>query len=176
MDIFEFALKMEADGKAYYEKQAALIDNPELKNILLNLAEEEKHHIEIFKRLRDNPDDVSGGELLSGEKTLKNVRNIFEQMAQANDNKPFGDDSITVWKTALQNEIKAEAFYREKAALENDPKRKALLERIADEEENHKQMIDGVIMFLKQPQAFAESAQYKDFQSVEGRRMDQDLT
>jgi rubrerythrin len=174
MDIFDFALKMEADGKAYYEKHAAMTDNPELKNILLNLAEEEEHHIKIFKRLKENPDDVSGGDLLSGEETLKNVRNIFEQLAQQSDEKPFGEDAVSVWKTALQNEIKAEAFYREKAALEKDSKRKALLERIADEEENHKQMIDGVIMYLKQPHAFIESAQYKDFQSVEGRRMDQD--
>jgi len=168
MDIIEFAMKMETDGKAFYEKQAGLTSDPELKKILIQLAEEEGRHYEFFRRLKDNPNDISGGEALMGSQTLADVKNIFEELAQKTDQKPFGDDVISAWREALTTEEKSEAFYKEKAEVEPDPKKKDLLLQIAKEENNHMQMIDGVLMFLKQPSDFAESAQFKNFRSLEG--------
>ncbi|MBN2226862.1 MAG: ferritin family protein [candidate division Zixibacteria bacterium] len=169
MDIIEFAMKMETDGKAFYEKQATLTSDPELKKILLELAEEEGRHYEYFRRLKDNPNDLSGGEALAGSETLANVRNIFEVLAQKTDQKPFGNDVVSAWREARTTEEKSEAFYKEKAGQESNPNKKKLLLRIAKEENNHKQMIDGVLMFLRQPADFAQSAQFRNFQSLEGR-------
>ncbi len=169
MDIIEFAMKMETDGKAFYEKQAEQTSDAELKKILLELAEEEGRHYEYFRRLKDDPDDLSGGEALTGSQTLVNVKNLFEVLAQKTDQKPFGDDVVSAWREARTTEEKSEAFYKEKAELEPDPKKKKLLLKIAKEENNHMQMIDGVLMFLRQPSDFAQSAQFKNFLSLEGR-------
>ena len=49
MDIFEFAMKMEMDGKKYYESKAALTKEKSLKKILLTLAEEEQHHVHMIE-------------------------------------------------------------------------------------------------------------------------------
>ena len=168
MDIIKFALKMEMDGKMFYEKQAANETNPELKKILLTLAEEEQRHYEIFKRWQDDPSDVSGGNILDGAKTLAMVKNIFQTMADQPDQPPFGDDVISAWTEALRIEEKSEKFYKEKAAEESNPARKDMLQRIAAEEYNHVKMIDGVLMFLKQPADFARSAQFMNFRSLEG--------
>jgi rubrerythrin len=173
MDIFEFAMKMEADGKVYYEKHAASTDIPELKEILLQLAEEEARHYETFRRMKEDPSDISGAKLLTGAETLKSVQNIFEQLSTATDRKPFGEDVISVWKTAHQTEVKSEQFYRDKAGLETDAARKKVLLRIAEEENVHMQMIDGIITYLKHPQTFIDSAHYKNFRSLEGFGMDE---
>jgi rubrerythrin len=167
-DIFKFAMKMELDGKAYYEKHAAQTDNPILKEILLTLAEEEQRHFEVFKRLLDDAGDVSGGEILNGNDTLKKVQNIFVELSNSKEEKEFGVDAKEVWTEALRTEEKSEKFYKEQAEKDTDEKRKELFLEIAREENSHIMMIDGILMFLKDPSTFAESAQFKNFRSLEG--------
>lgn len=168
MDIADFAMKMELDGKAYYEKQATLTSNPELKKILLTLAEEEENHFRFFKTMKENPDDLAVAKL-TGADTIDQVKNIFEEMARQGDKVAFGADAISAWKEARIIEEKSVAFYLKQVAAAGDPQRKALLERIVEEERNHVLMIDGIMIFLKQPAAFADSAQFKNFLSLEGR-------
>ena len=167
MDIYEFAMKMELDGREFYEKQAAATRDKQLKEILLSLAEEENNHYDIFKRLRDNQ-VTSIGKLATGNDTLSKVKNIFVEMSQTPGGISFGQDAIAVWTEALQIEEKSVKFYHEKAEAETDAEKKRILEKIADEERTHIHMIDGVLTFLKFPDAFAQSAQFKNFQSLEG--------
>jgi len=168
MDIVDFALKMEQDGKAYYEELSGKTTDPELKRILTLLAEEEQRHYNYFMRLKENPSDTSGGAELMGSQTLENVKNLFETMAESKDKKPMGEDVVSAWTKALRTEEEAKAFYEEKAAGEPDEEKKKLLLKIAKEEHNHIHMIDGVLMYVKAPAAFAESAQFKNFRSLEG--------
>ena len=167
MDMYEFAMKMELDGQEFYERQAAATQDKQLKEILLSLAEEEKNHYDIFKQLRDNQ-VASIGELATGNDTLNKIKNIFVEMSQTPEGTSFGEDAIAAWTEALQIEEKSVKFYIEKAHAETDAEKKCILEKIADEERNHIHMIDGVLTYLKYPEAFAESAQFKDFQSLEG--------
>ena len=167
MDIYEFAMKMELDGQGFYEKQAATTKDKQLKEILLSLAEEEKNHYQIFKRLRDNQ-VTSIRELATGNDTLNKVKNIFVEMSQTPGGTSFGEDAVAAWTEALHIEEKSVAFYTEKAQAETDTEKKNILEKIAEEERTHIHMIDGVLTFLKFPDAFAESAQFKNFQSLEG--------
>ena len=169
MDIYKSAMKMELDGKAFYEKQAAATTDPDLKEILLTLAEEEERHFRFFHELSQDPDRIPSGDTFSAPGTIGRVQNIFDEMSQGGEKKTFGQDVVSAWREALQIEERAVAFYKEKAAAESDPARKSLLLRIAAEESNHVQMIDGVLMYLKHPETFADTAQFRDFQSLEGR-------
>ncbi|MDF1544919.1 MAG: ferritin family protein [bacterium] len=168
MDIFEFAMKMEMDGKSFYEQQAATASSKELKEILLTLAEEEMKHFLFFKKLRDGETEDAAGELNGNTETLKKVQNIFVDMSNDKEKKTFGEDEIAAWTKALGIEEKAEKFYREKAEIEPDENKKRLLVLIAEEEQSHVHMIDGILTYLKFPEAFEDSAQFKNFQSLEG--------
>lgn len=168
MDIFEFAMKMEQDGQEFYKKQAAATDDKELKHILETLAEEEESHYRYFKRLREKPDDIDSASVPTGSRALNKVQNIFEEMSRGQDKKPFGDDVRSVWTEALRIEERAEKFYKDKADKEKDAVKKELLLKIAAVEYTHIQMIDGVLMYLKDPGSFVESAQFKNFRSLEG--------
>jgi rubrerythrin len=153
---------------AFYKKHADKTSDPALKQIFTTLVEEEARHYQIFKKLKENPSEFSIDEL-STPGHLQNIKNTFEQMSQDSDKKPFGEDVMAVWTEALRIEEKAHAFYREKADSESNPATRKLMEAIAREETRHVHMIDTVLMYLKHPQAFAQSAQYKDFMSLEGR-------
>ena len=50
MDILEFAMKMELDGKAFYDKHARRTSDNDLKRIFKLLSEEEERHYQFFKK------------------------------------------------------------------------------------------------------------------------------
>ena len=168
MDIFDFAMKMEMDGKRFYESKAAEASLPALKEILMTLAEEELTHYNFFAKLKKGETGVAIAQLSSGSATLKKVSNIFVRMSESASPPSFGENELSVWTEALRIEETAEKFYREKATAEPDKEKSRLLGLIADEERNHIHMIDGVLTYLKHPESFADSAQFKNFRSLEG--------
>jgi len=159
MDIFEYAMK---------EEHAAKTKSPELKEILLTLAEEETRHFNFFKKMKEGELEQAVNELKTKTSTIKTVNNIFVELSENNDKLTFDKDVVSVWTEALRIEEKSEQFYRDKAKEEKNARRKELLNAIADEEQKHIYMIDGILTYLKHPDTFAESSQFKNFQSLEG--------
>lgn len=168
MSILDFAMQMELDGKAFYEAGAAKMTEPELKKILLTLAEEEEKHYRFFKKLKSLGTEPARLELTQVPTTFSANRNLFQQMADRK-GKPLGADVRAVWTEALKIEEKAERLYREEAARESDAGKRRLLELIADEEKTHVYLIDNMLAYMIDPESFLDSNQYKSFMSWEGR-------
>jgi len=160
MNVFEYAMQMELDGRAYYEKMAGQADNASIKSILLELAQDEVKHYTIFKKFSQG--DFSGAEEMkaSGTRVLQNAKNVFQQIAKDKKDYSFAADTRETWKKAQEIEKKSEDFYREKAAAENDDKIKATLNLIADEEHKHWALIEHVIQFLDRPEQWLEDAEW----------------
>jgi rubrerythrin len=167
-DIFEYAMQMELDGKAFYEKSAAATAQPELKKILLQLAQEEDGHYRFFKRMKEGQTDVAA-EVSADRPAMLTSKNLFQQMTLNGAQKPFGEDAKSVWSHALKIEEKAVKTYSEEAAKERDTARKRLLELIADEERTHVYLIDNILSYMVDPKGFVDSANYRNFMSWEGR-------
>ena len=51
MNVFEFAMKMEKDGEAFYREIAKKTNNAGLQKIFNTLADEEVVHYNTFKKL-----------------------------------------------------------------------------------------------------------------------------
>ncbi|UCD63253.1 MAG: ferritin family protein [Candidatus Zixiibacteriota bacterium] len=168
MDVFEFAMQMELDGKAFYEKSAREINDEELRKVLTMLAEEEDKHYTIFKRVREGKTGALKEGAAIHSKTLDAVKNIFVDMSNHTESRSFAKDEHSIWEKALTIEQKSEEFYRERAEQETDSAKRDLLTMIANEERNHIYLIDSVLTYMKFPDTFADSAQFKDFQSLEG--------
>ena len=162
MNVFEYAMQMELDGKTYYEESAEKVDSPELKKILLELASDEKKHYNIFKALRDG----EAVEYKEEEKTkiLTEVKNLFITLKEANAEYSFPEDAKGIWEHAREVEKKAEAFYR-KAADDVDNKANAeILNKIADEEHRHWVTMDNVIAFIDRPNTWLEDAEWSNLE------------
>lgn len=158
MDIFEYAMKMEQDGKAFYEEQATKTELAELKNILLELAADEQKHYNIFKAMKEGKKT----EYEEGKKTkiVTSVKNVFEDLKSRNQDFAFPGDIVAAWEEAREIEKKSEDFYREKAGEVGAQEQKHILNRIADEEHKHWQTIENVIQFLNRPQSWLEDAEW----------------
>ena len=158
MNIFEFAMKMEEDGRKFYLEHAATAPSPELKKILEELAEDERKHYEIFKALSEGlPAEY---EEAKKTKILQSVKNVFESLRAEKKEYTFAAEAQKIWEQAREVEEKAEKFYREKANEVDDDKQKNILNRIADEEHKHWMTIDNVIKFLDRPQHWLEDAEW----------------
>lgn len=163
MNIFETAMKMEEDGRAYYLENAEKTVLPELKKVLLELADDELKHFNLFKAMRDRqPAEYQESQATT---ILATVKNVFEQMKADGKEIPAEALSKTIWETAREVEKQAEAFYREKAAEVSDEDHKKILNRIADEEHRHWVTMENVVQFLDQPSQWLENAEWK---SLEG--------
>ncbi len=159
-DVFEFAMQMEVDGKAYYEDMASKTKIPALKKILVGLAEDEQRHYQIFKNLRDNlSEDVS--KLSEKSSTIMGTaKNVFQEISGQTIEVDTAADAIEVWKQAQDIEKKSEDFYREKVNEVPDKTAKDLLRKIADEEHKHWALIEAVMQFLHRPDRWLEDAEW----------------
>ncbi len=160
MNVFEYAMQMELDGKAYYEEAATKVDSPELKKILLEIAGDEQKHYILFKAMKDG-NDV---EYIESEATtiFASVKNIFKSLKEENKDFTFPDDAKKIWEKARDVEKKAEAFYREEAEKQENTNNASILHKIADEEHRHWVTMENVINFIDRPNQWLEDGEWHD--------------
>ncbi len=158
MNVFDFCMQMETDGRTYYLELTGKTSVPALKNILLNLADDELKHYNLFKALRDG----AHAEYKEAEQTkiLPNTRNVFQNLRDESVDHQFPNDARTVWDKARDIEKKSEEFYRAEALKLSDPNQKKILNAIADEEHKHWVALQHVIEFLDRPHSFLEDAEW----------------
>ena len=91
MNVFDYCMQMETDGRNYYLDHAAKVQLPALKKILNNLADDELKHYNIFKALRDGVK----AEYKEAEhtKVLPNTKNVFQTLRDAEGSFQFPDDA-----------------------------------------------------------------------------------
>ncbi|MBD3332607.1 rubrerythrin, partial [candidate division GN15 bacterium] len=79
-NIIEFAMKMEMDGKRFYEQGAQKTDDERMKRILHTLAEEEQRHFDVFRSLKDKKDLAEASKVLGPKPTASPaVKNVFQE-------------------------------------------------------------------------------------------------
>jgi rubrerythrin len=161
-EVFDFAMQMELDGKAYYEKEAAQTESPALKKILTGLAEDEERHFNIFKKLKEQHASDLGelGEMSTG--ILSTVKNVFNELADKKEPVEFKQSVNDVWKQAQDVEKKSEDFYRQKAEEVTNDIEKDMLIKIANEERRHWGIIEMVIQYINQPKTWLEDAEWNN--------------
>lgn len=162
MNIFEFAMKMETDGRDFYLAQSRKIDSPWLKKILVELADDELKHYNIFKAMKEGHTT----EYKEAEKTkiIPTLKNVFETLKEQKKEFTFPAESKKIWTEALEIEKKSEDFYRDKAAEVKGDKQKHILNKIADEEHKHWVTLQHVIRFLDRPNHWLEDAEWSNLE------------
>jgi rubrerythrin len=162
MNAFEHAMKMEEDGRAFYLEHAGKTNNPALRRVLEELADDELKHYNIFKAMSE----LEKAEYRESEKTtiVRTVKNVFEEMRSQNRDYYFAPDARRIWETAREVEKKSESFYREKAREMTDDNQKQIWNRIADEEYRHWNTIEQVVRFLDRPKQWLADAEWNSLE------------
>ena len=133
MNVYDFAIQMETDAENFYRKLAAGISLPGIKGIFTDLADDEQRHGQLFQALKEQqvPDAVT----CSG--VLEKARNLFEKILAEKQGLPSLTSNLESYRYALKLEAEGVRLYTDAAKRETDSEIKHLLQRIAEEEKNH---------------------------------------
>ncbi len=154
MDILEYAMQVEKEGESHYRKLAEHSNNPGMKKILMELADSEVEHYNIFKAIKEHSNLPGIDEAL-----LPNVKNIFSEM-MVDKAVDVDADEIDLYRNIQLHEKKIQTFYLEKAEEANTPALKEMLLKIAKEENKHYQVLEALIDFLSRPTQWLENAEW----------------
>ena len=172
MNVFEFAKKMELDGKDFYEKQAATIEVPGLKKIFRQLAEDEQKHYDALEKLQQQKSTVAN----TASTALDEAKNVFQDLI-ASDNKPTdikGGD-LEGYRYAMKVEADSFRLYEQAAAEEKDEKVRKVLLWIAEEEHKHFNILESVYDFVNAPNEFLAWGEFSNLDEFRNFGRDVDV-
>ena len=162
MNVLDFALQLEADGKAYYEKLAAGCDSKELTHLFTLLAEAEQTH---YDALLARKNEMIYPEVES--QLLEKAKNIFQRLMEMKESlggalKMDSDG----FRHAIKTEEQSIAFYLDAAEKEESLPVRRLLQALAAEEKLHLNIIENIYEFVESPKYFLEWREFSNLKTL----------
>lgn len=161
MDVYDFAMKMELDGKAYYERLSAETPVVALKNIFLDLAADEQKHYATIRSLK------SGKVLDMTESTaLEKTKNLFER--PNTDREAIGGlkNVLDGYRYARRIEADSIRLYEDMAKKEGNPDALRLIQKIVEEEQRHYTIMDNLCEFVQAPQNYLAWGEFSNLKEL----------
>ena len=160
MNVFDFAMKMEVDGKAYYEKLAGQASLPGLRTIFTRLAKDEQKHFEIFQALQSG----SKAPVMQESTALADARNIFTEMLKDAADAAGSKDDLAAYRHAMKLEADSFRLYEEAAAKEAGAEIRDLLLKIAKEEHKHFSILENIFHFANAPNQYLAWGEFSNLE------------
>lgn len=161
MNPLEFALKMEMDGKAYYEKLAAETTVGGLKTIFTTLAADEQKHYDTIKKMCEEATVV-----MANSTALESSKNLFQDLIKDKNGIEGLKKSLDGYQHAMKVEAESVRFYEDAAAKEKNPANKQLLLTIAAEEKKHFNIMDNLYDYTLAPQNFLAWGEFSNLKEL----------
>lgn len=159
MDIFEFATKMELDGKAYYEKLSSEASDTGLKAIFTAMAADEQKHYEIIQVMKSGSASIMKDSIV-----LESAKNLFEILKSDKLIAGSMKKSLDGYEHARKIEADSVRFYEDTAKKETNTSSRQLLLKIAGEEKQHYNILDNLCDFTLKPQYFLA---WREFSNID---------
>jgi rubrerythrin len=162
MDTFDFAMKMELQGKKFYGILAEAAALPGLKNVFLGLADDEQRHYEIFRDLKEGKQwETTDSVMLDQAKTVfQNFladKEIVEGQLR---------EDLDGYKLGLKAELESIKLYEDMAKKETDPEKIKLYLKIANEEKKHYNIIENICDFVMRPKYYLEWREFSNLHEL----------
>jgi rubrerythrin len=159
MGVFDFAMKMEMDGKSFYEQLAEKSTNPGLRTIFSRLAADEQKHYEIFQALQSETPPH-----MQDTTVLEDARNIFGELLSGKSSVPSFEGDLEGYLYAMKLEADSVDLYEEAAGKEQDASVKDILMRIAGEEQKHFNILENIYNFVNAPNEYLA---WREFSNID---------
>ncbi len=155
MDIFDFALQMEKDGRKFYQDAAARCGDKGLQAVFNLLADAEQEHYDLLKSMKKGTAPTT-----TLTDVLDGTKNLFQQMAERGHALDPKATQTDLYKKGLEIENRSRAFYEEKAGEVKGKDQAALLRTLAAEEGRHADILTNIIEFVSRPRQYLENAEW----------------
>jgi len=162
MNVFDFAMKMEMQGKTIYENLAATSTVPGFKTIFSGLAEDEQKHYNIFRDLKEGKTFA-----MTESRMLDKAKSVFgDLMANKEQTVVQLHEDLDAYKVGLKIEADSIRLYEDMAKKEKDPDMVQLYLTIANEEKKHYNIIDNICDFVMRPKYYLEWREFTNLQPL----------
>ena len=170
MNVFDFAMKMEEDGKAYYENLAEQSSQPGLKTLFHSLARDEQKHFEIFKQLKAG---AAVPEMQDSD-VIEEAKNIFQTLSDQDKVFKKTEAILAAYQHAMNLESGSVRLYEDAAGKEENQAIRELLMRLATEERKHFEILANIYHFVNAPNEYLAWGEFSnlDEYSQFGRDID----
>jgi len=161
MNVFDFAMKMELDGKAYYEKFASETTIVGLKAVFTMLAADEQKHYDLVLAMKKGTRGV-----MTDSTVLEKAKNVFQELMADKFLAGGLHKSLDGYKYAMRVEADSVRLYVDMAEKEKNEETARLLLRIAEEEKKHYSIMENLYDYTLAPQnylAWGEFSNLKEF-------------
>ncbi|HWI41429.1 MAG TPA: ferritin family protein [Verrucomicrobiae bacterium] len=162
MDVLDFALKMETDGKAYYQQLADKATVPGLKTIFTMLAEDEQKHYDIFQAMKERtPAGVREAP------AADRARSVFEGLVAEDDFQKravvANDIPTEAYEHGMRMEDESIRMYVDMMNKTQDEGARRVIARIIEEEKKHYNVLENIYDFVLRPHYFL---QWREFTNL----------
>jgi len=170
MNVYEYAMGMETDAEAFYEKMADNTDLKGIKKIFLDLASDERRHFETFKALKERTAAV-----VSESPLLDEARNVFTRMIEEKTGLAELKGDLEAYRYAMKLEAEAGRFYQEMLDTEQDASVKDQLKKIIDQEYSHFRIVENLYRFVDAPNQYLAWGEFSNIDEFHQFGRDVDL-
>ena len=153
IEVLQLAVRMEADGKEFYQKASRKSSNELAKELFHQLANEEDVHrkkfVEIYKALKrgQNWPDVG-----SPSEKGKKIKSLFAEATEALSSKiKVVESELEAIKTAMDMEIRSYNLYHSRSKQSTLPVEKQFYKTLAGEERGHHLALLDSYEYLSDP-------------------------
>lgn len=145
-DLFDFALSQENEASAFYIELAEKVQNPGVKQIFLELADDEKGHAMLIENYRNNP-------------ALEDKFHppTYNYKVAESEEKPVLTSSMTprdALALAMKREQEAADFYIALAMSAKEESEKTILTNLSNMELKHKIILEDAFVEIGYPEVF----------------------
>jgi rubrerythrin len=156
MEALRQALKMEEDGKAYYEEALNRVESKLAKEVFKSLIKAEITHVKKIGQLYASLEETGEWpDVALTRERGETVDNIFaEAMATLDEQVKGSTTDMGALKIAVEMEDQGIKYYQSKADRANDPFEKKFYHLLVREEGEHFISLLDTIEFLEDPQGY----------------------
>jgi len=149
MNIFDCAIRMEEEARAYYVKLEEVAVIPELKNLFAMLAAAEQEHLDTLIGMKGSNDPQK-----AQFKALREASCVFKPLLAKRDLVAELKDDPDAYRHVVRKEEEDVRFYEELAGKAQDTETRAMLLKIADEERKQLSIVENIYSFVESPKTY----------------------
>ena len=161
MSALEFALENELKERDFYLSNARKTKNLAGKNMFKQIADEEKEHYEMLKKLHDKWEKQKKWPATVPLKVKKSLtKNILRALSGKRAARIEGnDDDLKAIRTAIDFEARGVALYTKLEKQSTEPKEKAFFFFLASVEREHLLSLRDTEQFLTDPASWYQNTE-----------------
>ncbi len=154
------AIKLEINGRSFFNHAAEITQNQLGKKMFLRLAEEEVKHLQTFGQLFSSALQGADWKKYIKDEELRGQSSLIEELASRM-KRAEGKSEIEALSIGMELEKNAVDFFQKSAQDVDDPAAKEIFEKIADEERFHYDLLQAQHDSLTHSGFWLDSAEFQ---------------